>query len=173
LAFDDINVTPESRSSGLPGKLTKRGGNVSAEQDPRPSDKPNDQPNDQPNDHLSVMLQEVQAFCQERDWDQYHDAKELAIGLVTESSELLEHFRFRSSEEFEQFFSASQATNPKMADKRVEIEDELADILFFLLRFAGRYKVDLSQALLRKIEKNRQKYPIEKSRGSNKKYDEF
>ena len=104
----------------------------------------------------------VRSFCEARDWDQYHGPKDLAIGVITEASELLEHFRFLSDEQ-----ALALLKNP--SDKE-EIEDELADVLFFLLRFSQRFDVDLGQALARKIEKSEKKYPVDKAKGSNKKY---
>jgi NTP pyrophosphatase (non-canonical NTP hydrolase) len=130
-------------------------------------------PNQPSPDVLSELMESVAKFCEERDWDQYHDAKELAIGLVTESAELLDHFRFKSAAEFESFFDEASGAAGEAAGKREDVEDELADILFFVLRFSGRYKIDLASALRRKLEKNALKYPIEKSRGSNRKYDEL
>jgi NTP pyrophosphatase (non-canonical NTP hydrolase) len=111
------------------------------------------------------LSQRIKEFCEARDWDQFHDIKELSIGLITESSELLELFRFRSKEE-----CAQMLADP---EKRVKIEDELADVYFFLLRLSGRFDIDLHAALERKMTKNAAKYPVEKSRGSNRKYDEL
>lgn len=107
---------------------------------------------------------DVREFCENRDWSQYHTQKDLAIGLVTESSELLELFRFRDETE--------QSHHLDDPEKREDIEDELADILFFLLRYADLYDIDLESALERKLEKNRERYPAKKYKGSNKKYDE-
>lgn len=107
---------------------------------------------------------EVREFCENREWEQYHTPKDLAIGLVTESSELLELFRFKDRSEQSELVAES--------GKREDVEDELADILFFLLRYADLYDIDLEAALERKLEKNRQRYPEEKYKGSNKKYDE-
>lgn len=107
----------------------------------------------------------VQRFCEERDWDQYHGPKDLAIGIVTEAVELLDHFRFKSEAEAREYLS-----NPK---KRSEVEDEVADTLFMLLRFAQMYDIDLAKALKRKISHNNQKYPVHKSKGSNKKYTDL
>lgn len=107
----------------------------------------------------------VQDFCEARDWDQFHNPKELAIGMVTESSELLELFRFKDSEQTRSLFSDPQ--------KAEHIREELADVLFFTLRFAQMNDIDLSEALKDKIAKNDRKYPVEKSRGSNLKYDEL
>ena len=114
---------------------------------------------------LKKMTADVQKFCEERDWDQFHTFKDVAIGLVTESAELLDLFRFKSEEQCRAIM--------KDDSKREEVSDELADILFFILRFAQRGGIDLNQALASKLEKNRAKYPVEKARGSNKKYDEF
>jgi NTP pyrophosphatase (non-canonical NTP hydrolase) len=116
-------------------------------------------------EEINLLIEKVRDFCEARDWDQFHNIKELAIGVSTESAELLELFRFRSIDECETLFS-----NPGSREK---IEDELADVFFFLLRIAGRYDVDLREALSKKMQKNAEKYPVEKARGSNKKYDEF
>lgn len=116
-------------------------------------------------DLLEDFKERIAEFCGARDWDQFHDAKELAIGLVTESSELLDLFRFKSVAEVEEMF-----LHPHSREK---IEDEVADVLFFLLRLSGRYGIDLRTALEFKIQKNAAKYPVELSRGSNRKYNEF
>lgn len=106
----------------------------------------------------------VKKFCEERDWDQYHNPKELSIGIVTEASELLDHFRFKSDEEMEHMLDDEK--------KREEIADELADILYFVLRFAQKYNFDLTEEFMRKMSINEMKYPVDKFRGSNKKYTE-
>lgn len=113
-------------------------------------------------DGLDEMVESVRQFCEDRNWDQFHTPKELAIGLVTESSELLDLFRFQSTDQIK-----AQLAN---FESRAKIEDELADVLFFLLRFAQRNQIDLSMALKNKIAKNAQKYPVETAYGSNQKY---
>jgi len=115
--------------------------------------------------NIKQLKEMVKAFCEERDWDQYHNAKDLAIGIITESSELLEHFRFKSGTEVDDLF--------KEKFKKDEVSEELADVLFFILRFAEKYHIDLSDELKKKLDKNVQKYPIEKAKGSNKKYTEY
>ncbi len=104
-------------------------------------------------------------FADERDWDQFHNAKDLAIGIITEASELLEHFRFKSPEESDALFK-----DPK---KREQICDELSDVTYFVMRFAQRYGIDLSDEYLRKSGQSAKKYPIEKVKGQNKKYTEY
>lgn len=114
---------------------------------------------------LHELKDKIKAFCEARDWDQFHNAKELATALSIEASELLEIFRWKNEKEVAELF--------KNEKKKEDIEDEMADVLFFLVRMAQRYNLDLSEALDRKMEKNEKKYPVEKSKGSNKKYNEF
>ena len=107
----------------------------------------------------------IQKFCEERDWDQFHGAKELAIALSIEASELLEIFRWKSPKEVEDLF--------KNEEKKEHIQEEMADVLYFLVRLAQKYDIDLTDALEKNMKKNYRRYPIEKARGSNKKYDEL
>jgi NTP pyrophosphatase (non-canonical NTP hydrolase) len=93
----------------------------------------------------------VKSFCEARNWDPYHGPKDLAIGLVTEASELLEVFRFVPEKDL-----------PALMDQpavRAQVADELADSLYFILRFAQLYEFDLSESLANKLVKNAQKYP--------------
>ena len=107
----------------------------------------------------------VRRFCEERDWDQYHNPKDLAVGMVTEGSELLEIFRFKTPEECRELLSEP---------KRLEaISDELSDVFYFVLRLAQMNSIDLFSALEDKIAKNNAKYPADKVRGCNRKYDEY
>jgi len=105
----------------------------------------------------------AKSFCEDRDWNQFHNPKDLAIGIITESSELLEYFRFKSPKEVEKI----------LQQQKGNISEELADILFFILRFAQQYNINLSKEFQRKIQKNAKRYTIEKSKGSNKKYTEL
>lgn len=105
----------------------------------------------------------VQAFCEARDWDQFHDPKELAIGMSTEANELLEIFRFQSREQMQAMMADPQT--------REHVCEELADVFFFVLRFAQMNGIDLGSALQDKVEKNDRKYPVEKARGRNEKAD--
>lgn len=114
---------------------------------------------------LKEVEEIVKKYCEDRDWDQFHGAKELAIGISTEAAELLSHFRFKSDKEIEEMFLDIK--------KREDIEDEMVDILVFLARMSQKYNVDLSSALDRKMKKNCEKYPIDKFKGSNKKYTEI
>jgi len=115
--------------------------------------------------NIHELKEVVKKFCEDREWDQYHGAKELAIGIITESAELLDHFRFKSEKQIKEMFE-----NPK---KRAEISEEMADVLYFLLRLAQKYNIDLTTELNRKMDKNEKRYPVEKIKGLNKKYTEI
>ena len=113
---------------------------------------------------ITELKEKIRHFCELREWDQFHNAKELTIGIITEASELLQHFRFKSEDEVDAMFHNS---------RKQELTEEMADILFFLIRFAQRYDIDLTAELKDKMRKNEKNYPIEKAKGSNKKYSEF
>lgn len=107
----------------------------------------------------------IRKFCEERDWDQFHNPKDLAIGMSTEANELLQIFRFKKEEDIKNMLS-----NPK---KRESIGEELADVFYFVLRFAQMNNIDISKELRKKLDINADKYPIQKAKGSNKKYNEL
>jgi len=106
--------------------------------------------------NLEDLKKEVANFCEERNWDKEHKPKELAIGVVTEASELLEIFRFLSEED-------SLLTTQKK-ETRTKISEELADTHCFILRFAQLYKFDLTESLKNKLKKNALKYPAPKKK---------
>lgn len=114
-----------------------------------------------PEDGLDGYAERVETFTHERDWDRFHTPKDLAIGLVSESAELLELFRFLSEEE------AMEALEEDRFRQRVA--DELGDTLFFLVRFANRFGFDLLEAASEKLEKSDEKYPAEEYTGVNRK----
>lgn len=114
---------------------------------------------------IQELKERVRVFCEDRDWDQFHNAKELAIGIVTEASELLEHFRFKSEKQVNEMFEKE--------DKKQQLTEEMADVLYFLVRLAQMYNIDLTTELNSKMVKNGEKYPVEKVKGCNKKYSEY
>ena len=107
---------------------------------------------------------ELQKFAAERDWDQFHTPKNLATSISVESAELLELFQWTRGQK-----DWSEIEEVEIKEK---IENEVADILLYLIRFSDLAKIDLEKVALRKITLNAQKYPIEKSKGSDKKYNE-
>jgi NTP pyrophosphatase (non-canonical NTP hydrolase) len=110
------------------------------------------------------LANSLRAFAADREWDQFHTPKNLASALTVESSELLEIFQWsRGQKEW------SDLDSPEI---RARTEEELADILLYLVRFADKAGIDLQSAAERKLLVNAQKYPIAKFKGSDKKYDE-
>ncbi len=99
----------------------------------------------------------VADFIRERDWEQFHDPKNLAMAIATEAAELMEHFRWVKNDD-----ALASLADPL---KRNEVADELADILAFLLSFANVADIDLSTALRTKMEKNTRKYPADEYKG--------
>ena len=106
-------------------------------------------------DKLDVMTKQVRDFCDARSWRSYHTPKELAIGMATESSELLQLFRFMSDEHI--------AGMLEDTEQRQAIEDEIADTLLFLLRFSDLNGIDLPAALSSKLKRNGERYPVDAS----------
>ena len=104
-------------------------------------------------------------FRDDRNWKQFHDPKNLAMGIGIECAELQELFLWKSPAEVEQLLH-----NPA---EKARVSEELADVLVFLLYLSDACNVDLSEALRRKLKANEQKYPVGKSYNSHKKYTEF
>ncbi|MGZ8231429.1 MAG: nucleotide pyrophosphohydrolase [Burkholderiales bacterium] len=114
-------------------------------------------------DTLEDLRAKLAAFADERDWDQFHNPKNLAMAVAGEVGELLEHFQWLTPE---QAANLSEAT-------REEVALEAADVLLFLLRLCDKLGIDLAAAAARKLELNAVKYPVEKSRGLATKYDKL
>ena len=114
-------------------------------------------------DSLTQLRDALRAFATERDWDQFHSPKNLAIALSVEAAELLEHFQWMGD-----------GTSPPLSeDKRDEIRKELADVLLYLIRLADKLEVDPIAAANDKLKLNAGKYPADKARGTSKKYTEL
>ncbi|EMI09423.1 pyrophosphatase [Anoxybacillus gonensis] len=109
---------------------------------------------------MKQLQQRIIEFRDERNWKQFHNPKDLAISLSIEAGELLENFQWKSSEE---------AIESRMEN----IKDELADVVIYAFLLSDALGVDLEQIVSNKIKKNMEKYPIEKSFGSKKKYNEL
>ena len=112
-------------------------------------------------DPLRDLRDELRVFAAERDWDQFHSPRNLATALAVEAAELLEPFQWLTDEE-------SRSLPPETL---AAVEEELADVLLYLVRLADRLDVDLAAAARAKIVRNGEKYPVEKARGSSRKYD--
>ena len=106
---------------------------------------------------FEILKDKIKEFVRERDWEQFHNAKDLALALSIEASELNECFLWKSH---------NQA-------KIEEVKDELADILIYAILFADKYNLNITDIIKEKIEKNAAKYPVDKAKGNATKYTEF
>ena len=106
---------------------------------------------------LEELRKAIVQFTQERDWDQFHNGKDLALALSIEASELNEAFLWKEAK-----------------DVNVEkVKEELADIFNYAILIADKYDLDIKQIILDKLRKNEEKYPVDKAYGSAKKYNEL
>jgi dCTP diphosphatase len=112
---------------------------------------------------LEDLSAKIRAFRDERDWAQFHNPKDMAIAISIEASELLEHFLWKSPNELDE----------RIAERREQIEEEIADIGIYLAELADNLGIDLLAAMDKKIAKNVLKYPAERVKGSSKKYNEY
>ncbi len=102
-------------------------------------------------------------FREARDWKQFHNPKDVAMSLVLEAGEVMEHFQWKSKEEIEKY----------IIEHKTEISEEIADVLYWVLLLSHDLGIDIKAALKRKMEINEKKYPIDKAKGSHKKYTEL
>ncbi|MDD0851613.1 nucleotide pyrophosphohydrolase [Halobacteriovorax sp. GB3] len=107
----------------------------------------------------------VSNFIEERDWDQFHSIKNLSMALSVETSELVEIFQWLKEED-----SNNVKNDPKL---KAKVEEEISDIFIYLMRIAIKSGVDIESSVLSKIEKNSEKYPVEKARGNARKYTDL
>jgi dCTP diphosphatase len=112
---------------------------------------------------LQDLRDTLRQFAADRDWDQFHSPRNLAAALSVEAAELLEHFQWKTDGESRSLPAAEVA----------EVREEIADVLLYLIRLADKLDVDLLAAARDKIAVNAQKYPVEKSRGSARKYSQL
>lgn len=113
--------------------------------------------------NLNKLTRQIVAFRDARDWKQFHNPKDVALSLVLEATEVMEHFQWKNPTE----------TAKYIAKAKEEIGEELADVLYWVLLMSHDLKINIGAALKNKIKKNEAKYPIEKARGSSAKYTEL
>ncbi|MED4852859.1 nucleotide pyrophosphohydrolase [Caldifermentibacillus hisashii] len=109
---------------------------------------------------FDTLINEIIQFRDERNWKQFHNPKDLAISLSLEASELLENFQWKTSDD-------------AVKENLVNIKDEIADVAIYTMLLSHELGINLEQAIKEKIQKNKQKYPVDKAFGSRKKYTEF
>jgi dCTP diphosphatase len=112
---------------------------------------------------LESLREQLRAFSSERDWDQFHSPKNLAMALSAEAGELLEIFQWLTEEQSRSLSPAAHAA----------ASDELADVLLYLVRLGDTLGIDLVAAANRKLAANAEKYPVDKARGNSRKYTEL
>lgn len=106
---------------------------------------------------IKNLIKKLIEFRNDRDWEQFHNSKDLALAINIEAGELLELFLWKENEDF----------------KKEKLEEELADVLSFCLLLAEKHNLNVTEIVERKINENAKKYPVEKSKGSAKKYNEL
>lgn len=106
---------------------------------------------------IQELTSAIRQFTEERDWDQFHNPKDLAVALSIEASELLEAFLWKAPQEA----------------KVGKVREELADVINYALLIADKYQFDVKQIVMDKLARNAEKYPVEKARGTAKKYNEL
>lgn len=106
---------------------------------------------------INSLIKNIVKFRDERDWEQFHNSKDLALALSVEASELLELFLWKKNEDF----------------NLDQLKDELADVLMYALLIAEKNNLDVHQIVLDKIKKNADKYPVDKAKGNSTKYTEL
>lgn len=109
---------------------------------------------------MKKLMSKINQFRDDRDWRKFHNEKDLAISISLEASELLELFQWKNSEEV-------------VESSLEEIKEELADVFIYSFMMADNLNLDVEEIIKSKLDLNEQKYPVEKSRGSNKKYNEL
>ena len=114
-------------------------------------------------DSIAAITERIRQFRDERDWMQFHNPKDLTAAIAIEAAELQEVFLWKSPAE----------TDAALAEKGEAIADEIADVAVYLFELADNLGLDLGETMLAKMAKNAAKYPVEKARGTNKKYTEL
>jgi NTP pyrophosphatase (non-canonical NTP hydrolase) len=112
---------------------------------------------------IDQLQERIRLFRDERNWMQFHNHKDMAIALAIEAAELQELFLWKRNDEIEEVVKV----------KRERITEEIADIAVYLLELADNLGIDISTAIDNKLQKNALKYPVDKARGSSKKYTEL
>lgn len=107
--------------------------------------------------NMEEIIKKLIEFRNERDWEQFHNAKDLALALNVEAGELLELFLWK---------------NPEDANLN-KIKEELADVFSYAFLLADKYNLDVKEIIMAKVQKNAEKYPVQKSKGTAKKYNEL
>ena len=112
---------------------------------------------------VKQITEMIKHFRDERDWMQFHDPKNMSVSVILEAAELLEHFQWKTKKEAEKY----------VKENKEEIQDEIADIAMYLFELADNLDINLLNAMKKKLEKNKKKYPVEKAKGKHTKYNKL
>ncbi len=113
--------------------------------------------------NINDLTKKIVTFRDNRDWKKFHNPKDVALSLVLEATEVMEHFQWKNKEEM----------NKYVVEHKTEIGEELADVLYWVLLMSHDLKIDVLDALKKKIKKNEDKYPVEKAKGKHTKYNKL
>lgn len=113
--------------------------------------------------NIENLTKRIITFRDARNWKQFHNPKDVALSLVLEAGEVMEHFQWKNMQEIREYIKTNQA----------EIGEELADVLYWVLLMSHDLQINVLDALDKKIKKNEQKYPVEKSKGNATKYNKL
>ncbi len=114
-------------------------------------------------DRIKEITEKIKKFRDERDWMQFHDPKSMAASITIEAAELLEHFQWRKKEDVEEYIKTHKD----------HIAEEIADVAIYLFELVDNLGLDLIEIMEKKLKKNAEKYPVEKARGRDTKYNEL
>jgi dCTP diphosphatase len=114
-------------------------------------------------DSIASLTARIQTFVDAREWRKYHNAKDLSVAICAEAGELMQHFVWQQPDQIEQ----------RLVTRRDEIASEIADVAILLFELADNLGFQLGEVMERKLEHNESRYPVEKSRGNNLKYNEL
>lgn len=112
---------------------------------------------------IKELTEKIKKFRDDRDWKQFHNPKDIALSLVLEAAEVLEHFQWKNQTEIEEYVKSAKE----------DIGEELADVLYWVLLISYDLKIDIKEMLEKKIRKNEEKYPVEKAKGKHNKYNKL
>lgn len=112
---------------------------------------------------LKELTKKIKKFRDKRNWKQFHNPKDVAISLVLEATEVLEHFQWKNQEEIEEY----------LKNNKEAVGEELADVLYWVLLMSHDLGIDIKEMLEKKIKKNQEKYPVKKSKGKHTKYNKL
>ena len=112
---------------------------------------------------IKGLIEKIKKFREERDWKQFHNPKDVAISLVLEATEVMEHFQWKSQPEMEKYIKK----------RKNEIGEELADVLYWALLLSHDLEINITDALDKKLKKNEKRYPVDKAKGKHTKYDKL